>query len=51
VVDRAVSAIGRLEVMVNNAGVFTGLHTIVDETERAVRLHDGCEREGRVAGV
>ena len=33
VVDRTVSAFGLLEVMVNNAGVFTGLHTIVDETK------------------
>lgn len=32
-VERAVSAFGRLDIMVNNAGVFTGLHTIVDETE------------------
>ena len=33
VIDRAVSAFGRLDIMVNNAGVFTDLHTIVDETE------------------
>lgn len=33
VVDHAVQAFGRLDIMVNNAGIFTGLHTIVDETE------------------
>jgi hypothetical protein len=32
-VSSAVSNFGRLDVMVNNAGIFTGLHTIVDETE------------------
>lgn len=32
-VSTAVSEYGRLDVMVNNAGVFTGLHTIVDETD------------------
>jgi NAD(P)-dependent dehydrogenase (short-subunit alcohol dehydrogenase family) len=32
-VAAAVSSFGRLDVMVNNAGIFTGLHTIVDETE------------------
>jgi NAD(P)-dependent dehydrogenase (short-subunit alcohol dehydrogenase family) len=32
-INAAVSSFGRLDVMVNNAGIFTGLHTIVDETE------------------
>ena len=32
-INSAVSSFGRLDVMVNNAGIFTGLHTIVDETE------------------
>jgi NAD(P)-dependent dehydrogenase (short-subunit alcohol dehydrogenase family) len=32
-IQTAVSTFGRLDVMVNNAGIFTGLHTIVDETE------------------
>lgn len=32
-VGSAVSSFGKLDVMVNNAGIFTGLHTIVDETE------------------
>ncbi|ABH00372.1 MULTISPECIES: SDR family NAD(P)-dependent oxidoreductase [Rhodococcus] len=32
-VTTAVNSFGRLDVMVNNAGIFTGLHTIVDETE------------------
>jgi NAD(P)-dependent dehydrogenase (short-subunit alcohol dehydrogenase family) len=32
-VASAVTSFGRLDVMVNNAGIFTDLHTIVDETE------------------
>src|SRR3954469_6890376 len=32
-VDTAVASFGRLDIIVNNAGVFTGLHTIIDETE------------------
>lgn len=32
-VGRTVAEHGRLDIMVNNAGVFTGLHTILDETE------------------
>lgn len=32
-IEAAVSAHGRLDVMVNNAGIFTGLCTIVDERE------------------
>lgn len=32
-VAQAVARWGRLDIMVNNAGIFTGLHTILDETE------------------
>lgn len=32
-VDHAVSEYGRLDLMVNNAGIFTGLATILEETE------------------
>lgn len=33
VISHAVSTFGRIDIMVNNAGVFTGLHNIIDETE------------------
>ncbi|GJH26991.1 SDR family NAD(P)-dependent oxidoreductase [Caballeronia novacaledonica] len=33
VIEHAVAAHGRLDITVNNAGVFTGLHSIIDETE------------------
>ncbi|CAB3691808.1 2-(R)-hydroxypropyl-CoM dehydrogenase [Paraburkholderia rhynchosiae] len=33
VIDHAVSTFGRIDIIVNNAGVFTGLHNIIDETE------------------
>ncbi|MEX3981851.1 SDR family NAD(P)-dependent oxidoreductase [Paraburkholderia sp. EG287A] len=33
IIDDAVKTFGRLDIMVNNAGVFTGLHSILDETE------------------
>src|SRR5260221_14378429 len=33
IVQRAACEFGRLDIMINNAGVFTGLHTIVDQTE------------------
>lgn len=33
VIDHAVKTFGRIDIMVNNAGVFTGLHNIIDETE------------------
>ena len=32
-VTRAATEFGRLDIMINNAEVFTGLHTIIDETE------------------
>jgi NAD(P)-dependent dehydrogenase (short-subunit alcohol dehydrogenase family) len=37
-VARTVSDFGRLDIMVNNAGVGAGLHTIVDETEEQYDL-------------
>ncbi|MBN3823768.1 SDR family oxidoreductase [Burkholderia sp. Ac-20384] len=33
IIDHAVQSYGRLDIVVNNAGVFTGLHNIIDETE------------------
>lgn len=33
VIDHAVKTFGRIDIIVNNAGVFTGLHNIIDETE------------------
>jgi NAD(P)-dependent dehydrogenase (short-subunit alcohol dehydrogenase family) len=33
VIDHAVATFGRIDIVVNNAGVFTGLHNIIDETE------------------
>jgi NAD(P)-dependent dehydrogenase (short-subunit alcohol dehydrogenase family) len=38
VVEHAVSEFGRLDIMVNNAGVFTGAHTILEETEEQYDL-------------
>jgi len=37
-VARAVSEFGRLDLMVNNAGTFTGLHTVIEETEEEFQL-------------
>ncbi|MEK6423084.1 MAG: SDR family oxidoreductase [Burkholderia gladioli] len=33
IIAHAVEAHGRIDIMVNNAGVFTGLHNIIEETE------------------
>lgn len=33
VIDHGVSTFGRIDIIVNNAGVFTGLRNIIDETE------------------
>lgn len=37
-VARAVAEFGRLDLIVNNAGVFTGVHSILDETEEQYDL-------------
>lgn len=36
--------------MVNNAGIFTGLHTIVDENRRRRRPHHARQLQERMAG-
>jgi NAD(P)-dependent dehydrogenase (short-subunit alcohol dehydrogenase family) len=43
---RTVSDFGRLDIMVNNAGVSTGLHTIVDETEGQFDLAMAANAKG-----
>jgi NAD(P)-dependent dehydrogenase (short-subunit alcohol dehydrogenase family) len=45
-VDLAVSAFGRLDIMVNNAGTFTELHTILDETEEQFDLTMAVNTKG-----
>jgi NAD(P)-dependent dehydrogenase (short-subunit alcohol dehydrogenase family) len=45
-VARAVSDFGRLDLMVNNAGVGTGLHTIVEETEAQYDLTMAVNAKG-----
>ena len=37
--------------MVNNAGIFTGLHTILDETEEQYDATMAINTKGGVAGV
>jgi NAD(P)-dependent dehydrogenase (short-subunit alcohol dehydrogenase family) len=49
-VNTAVSEYGRLDVMVNNAGIFSGLHTIVDENRRRIRPHHARQLQERMAG-
>lgn len=46
VIEKAVSSFGRLDVMVNNAGVFTGLHNILDETEEQYDLTMAVNAKG-----
>jgi NAD(P)-dependent dehydrogenase (short-subunit alcohol dehydrogenase family) len=45
-VDAAVSNFGRLDIMVNNAGVFTGLAGIVEESEEAFDLTMAVNTKG-----
>lgn len=46
VIDHAVQKYGRLDIMVNNAGVFTGLHNIVEETEEQYDLTMNVNAKG-----
>jgi NAD(P)-dependent dehydrogenase (short-subunit alcohol dehydrogenase family) len=46
IVETAVSEFGRLDIMINNAGVFTGLHTIVEETEEEFDFTMGVNGKG-----
>jgi NAD(P)-dependent dehydrogenase (short-subunit alcohol dehydrogenase family) len=45
-VARTASEFGRLDIMVNNAGVSTGLHTIVEETEAQYDLTMAVNAKG-----
>ena len=49
-VDRAVSAFGRVDVMVNNAGVDLGPNTIVEETEEQWDLTMAINTKGVFLG-
>ena len=46
IIAHAVEKYGRLDIMVNNAGVFTGLHNIVDETEEQYDLTMSVNAKG-----
>lgn len=46
IIAHAVEKYGRLDIMVNNAGVFTGLHNIVDETEEQYDLTMNVNAKG-----
>jgi NAD(P)-dependent dehydrogenase (short-subunit alcohol dehydrogenase family) len=49
-IAETVKKFGRIDVMVNNAGVFTGFHTIVDETEEQYDFTMGVNAKGVWAG-
>jgi len=46
IVAAAVKEFGRLDIIVNNAGVFTGVHTILDETEEQYDLTMAVNTKG-----